>query len=927
MSKLRFDKLFLLAIPLYLFIVTSCERPNSPDFKVNHNIRTPLLAEEKLTFLGADNALIDTTSSEFDSLFAVNQQSGVDSGLVSLSQEEDLSLGSFSDAVPVIESNPRLVNSQLGTISAQAGEQTEAEVGTFSPSFSGSGQASFLEVVGQNPPNDGQLLPANQNTVRIPLNMENFVSATIEDGAVEVEFQNNLGFNISNLEIQLYSNTDGAEEAVGSRITNNNIVRHGDTYTDHINFQEGEQLEVTLEAEVFIEWNQQNYQAVTDPSMTVNVRDDNLLVSKATSDIPQQELNPNTPDIEIGSSDFDYAALTGNAQNGSLNQLDIEVTNNTQLPLTNANATGTPTLALQNSEGEVLGTQKSLQVEGQPNAAQLESGETGTVRFDLSGDELTKNIHYELNLGTSGGDNLNINAADVVTIQSSTTELEVDEAKLSMDSEELETGNSIAVEEAEFRFTQPNHYVELEGGSLVIDSLVNQLGMGIENLTVTINDIFTPEGDTLKISFEGSSDGPAGSYRYKAIEANENDERQPVRIDLNGFRIKALNNQVEYKVSGQTEDSGSRAVIVRSSDDVGAKLQLQELEVKEAQGVVAEKRILLNDDDPSNGEDVLDVFNDQEAEVKTFNDLEELSNRIGETQFFNTSFDLLYDINLGVRARIYGIIVGINEEGKKVYLTPKDDSKFAVNNPQAIQGLEINGQSAQSSRIIKLPIETAQQMGDTYHGAIQFDREATNVDEFLSNFPTEIRFVGKALTNPSGEEGFVVTPIDFNSSIGFEIPIQFANTAGSQVLKDTVDVDLSDLPDEESDQALQSSAIRVKYENMLPFSLDLELKFLDEQGAVITTAPLPTENQVVVQAPEIDPQTRFANTPHKGELVINFTAEQAQKLHRTREIRLGGSFKTPSASGSHRVKIRKDDYFKYTLVGDFKIQTEVSSGN
>lgn len=910
---------------LFIFLL-SCERPNSPDFKVDQSVRTPLLAEETMIFLGGSDAIIDTTSSEFDSLFSVNRTGGVDSGLVSLSQEQDINLGSLSDAIPTIDSDVQKINSQIGTITGEAGEDTEAEVGTFSPDFNGSGSASFQEVVGQDPPSEGDMVPGGENTVRIPLDMDNFVSATIESGNIEVVFENNLGFDISNLQIQLYANTDGNEVKVGSEITNSSTIGHNETYTDQISFQSGEQLEVEMETEVYLEWNQQAFQGPDQPSMNVQVSDDNLVVSQATSDIPQQNLSPSTPDILIGDDQFSHATLTSNDQNGDLNQLDLEVTNNTNLPLTNNDGTSTPALTLRNSDGEVLDSKKSLQVEGQPNATSIENGETGAVRFDLSGEKLTRSINYDLELGTTGGTGLQISSTDKVLIQSNTTDLEVEEAKLALESETMETDNSISLNSQEFQFTQNDHYITLDKGKLVIDSLVNQLSTNIPELTIKIKDIFTPDGDTLTISFEGSSDGPEGSYQYRRIEANEVNDREPIKIDLSGFLIEALNNQIEYELRGKTEDTGNQAVIVSSSDEVGANLQVRELEINEAKGLISEKEVLLNDDDPANGKDVLDLFNDQEAEVQEFEDLEELSDRLGETRFFDTALDLLYDVNLGIPARIYGVILGINEDGKRVYLTPKQGGEYVVDNPQRAQGLQVNGQSIDISNVLSLPVETAEQMGSIYHGAINFDQEATNVDEFLSNFPTEIRFIGKSIVNPQNEEGFVVTPIEFNSSIGFEIPIQLANSVGSEVLQDTVEADLSDLPGEDESSVLKESAIRIEYENMLPFELDLELLFLDENGEVITTVPASDDSHpLTIEAPGIDTQTRFANTPADGELVIDFTDEQAKMLHKTRKIRLGGNFMTSSgSSGSHRVKIREDDYFKFKLIGDFKIQSEVN---
>jgi hypothetical protein len=261
-----------------------------------------------------------------------------------------------------------------------------------------------------------------------------------------------------------------------------------------------------------------------------------------------------------------------------------------------------------------------------------------------------------------------------------------------------------------------------------------------------------------------------------------------------------------------------------------------------------------------------------------------------------------------------------------VYLKPKSGSKYEVQNSNYIDGLQIDGQQADAARVLRLPIQTADQIGNTYNGAIRFNTQTTNVDEFLSNFPTKIRFVGKAVTNPQNEEGFIVTPINFNSSVGFEIPINFANSRGSQVLQDTLDADLSSLPGPEDSREIKRSAIRIDYTNMIPMEIDLQLKFLDANGSVIATAPIPAGgDKATLQAPQIDESTNFATRPAQGTMVIDISDSQADTLYKTRKIRLGGSFTTPEVTGgSHRVKIRQDDYFQFKIIGDFKVQSQVN---
>ena len=901
-------------------VLFACETPDSPNFTTQHKVKTPLLIDKKLPFIGNENAIIDTTSDDFDSLFTIEN-----SGLVSLSREEDIDFGSFDDAIPAIDAQPRTVNSQIGEINGEEADPSSAAVGNFQPEFDGSGSASFEEIVGSPPPNSGAPVPAGSNTIRISLDAGNFNSATITDGGIRLEFTNNLGFNINTLTAQLYSNTQGAESASGSQVTGNNIS-DGETFSDLITFNDGEQIETDFEIEVFLSWNNQNFQGDGAASLDVSATDENLTVSRANSDIAAQALTPTTPDIQLSDPTFQFAEMTDNNVGLELNRLNITVTNNTELPLTNRDQTGLPTILLRNSNGNVIDSEQELLVEGQPGAGSIQQNESGSVTFNLSGERMTRTMSYELNLGTAGGSGLVVTSDDEVLIEASTSDLEVETARVKLDQEEFESADQIELDDEDFVFEQSGHHVTLDGGELVIDSLVNNLDVAMERLSIEIDGIFPDPNNTndpLNIVFAGSSDGPEGSYQYRQIGANErNMDREAIRIDLTGFKIAAINNVMDYNVLARTEDTGTRAVDVSSSDEVNAKIQIQNLEVREAIGVIKEKELLLNDDMPENGNDVLDLFNDDEAVIQDFEDLEELSERIGETNFFETKFDLLYDINMGVPARLYAIIAGINSEGETVYLKPTQNGPYAVDDPAKIQGLWVDGSQADPENVLMLPINAANNIGEIFNGAISFDQNSSNVDEFLSNFPTEIRFIGKALANPGEGEGFVTTPIEFNSNVGFEIPIQLQNNSDSEVLKDTLDSDLSDLPDPQKDDSkLTEAKLKISYENMLPLQVDLNLKFLDKDTLLVTEVPLPSEEPLRIGAPTIGAAS-FANQPAQGQVVISLNEEQSEVLNQTRFIRLGGTFIT---SEGKRVKIRYDDYIQVSIQGEFSIETNVSN--
>ncbi|MDZ7659164.1 hypothetical protein [Fodinibius sp.] len=75
----------------------SCEQPESPDFKVTNQFEIPLTMEKTYQFLGANNALIDTTKENFEDIFDTDGE-----GLVRVVKEQGFNFGDLNDAIPVV---------------------------------------------------------------------------------------------------------------------------------------------------------------------------------------------------------------------------------------------------------------------------------------------------------------------------------------------------------------------------------------------------------------------------------------------------------------------------------------------------------------------------------------------------------------------------------------------------------------------------------------------------------------------------------------------------------------------------------------------------------------------------------------------------------------------------------------------------------
>ncbi|MCC5925324.1 MAG: hypothetical protein JJU41_02075 [Bacteroidetes bacterium] len=1041
-----------------VFIV-ACERPSAPDFTLEQQNNIPILKNITYEFLGGKGALVDTTSSSFEDLFLVDPD-----GTVRIVQELEFEIGELDDVIPEIEVDPITIESAIGDIviddfsaefeseigvielDAEDADAQNAEVGTFNAEFSGSGTADYQEVTGSNPDDvpSGTPLPAGESDdIIIELEAGDFQEAVIESGAIRVVFRNELGFNINTLTSELLS--DGEQISQTSVV---NEINHNDETILSFPFENGDELKVPLAFRVRIDWLEQNTQADAGSLVVREATDDNLIVSSATADIPEQVIEPSTPNIEINNPNFEFAILE-NSSDPNINKIRVSLVNQTQLPLTNNTFSGLPTLTLRNSDGEVLDSEQPFAVQGNVGATSLDPGETGVAEFDLSGAKLTKVLSYDINVGTTGGDRVTVNSTDFLIINAITTDLEISEvssdidpqsdillqdevdvegdfvnaevesgvlnitftndsniplvidnlvfensvafrakntgrffetgsevgrisnleippnssvtesidisgkgisnrmrydgsasspgtttavsisssdiirtgitgevtlssATAILDSQDFNTSGIIEIDDAEFRLTSPNHFVEISSGILNFTSIINQIDLDLDTLIISFPDIRRPggnfsEADSLVISFIGDN-------RIQRRSANVTASQE---ISLAGHRIYAIGNELRYNVVARTEETRGKPDeerTVRSTDMLEANVQIQNLRVGRAFGEVSVKSVELTD-----GEGPLDLFNDNIVQITDIEDLKELSSRISNIRFFNPSLNLTYTSNIGVDAEIYAAILGVNESGEEVFLSGINDSPFTVVPTDTVAGFLSRGAVIPVENLIKFRIDAASVQGESVTRTLSFNSATTNVEDFLSSLPTSIRFVGKALVNPDGGEGFVVDPIDFSTTMGIDVPLNFATASNPGIARDTVEVDLSDLPSPDDDLRLISGKLNLLYNNGLPLDLDISMEFLDENFNLVTSAPL-SDGPYRIAPASVDPATAFVTQTNRGVMTISLNESQLNELYRTRHMALRIQFQSTNGDP---VKIRATDTFSIGLSAEFSNRLRV----
>ncbi|MEO1022391.1 MAG: hypothetical protein AAFW89_07590 [Bacteroidota bacterium] len=510
---------------------------------------------------------------------------------------------------------------------------------------------------------------------------------------------------------------------------------------------------------------------------------------------------------------------------------------------------------------------------------------------------------------------------DLVVTSAEGNDLIASQVQAAVESQTFETNGSASFDSTEFVFRDPSHFVELEAGSIALTGLENGIEIALDTLVIEFQSILCPVSpgsptlQPLVLDYLlGEGDGiPAASGGNPGLA---NDQVQ----DLAGCRIQALNNEVTYTVEAITENTqnapaGSQIRTLSEDDGVAASVSISGLAISSATGIVKRQDVLLNDDDGANGTNVLDLFNDNEAEITTIDGIDDLSENLEGIEFADPSLTISYVTNIRIPTTIYGAFVGTNTRGEEVYLRGLNGSMNEVlpSETDLIAGLFSNGRQLNENETIKFSIST-----DGSNTPIVFDPTTTNVDEFLNALPDNIRFVGRAVINQDEEAASISTPLEFDPVILVDLPI-FLSLDNAQ-LTDTLEEDLSDVfPDPDDEEiSFEEANLIINFTNGLPLSFNASFTFLDENRDSLTSIPAsPSEDPILVQANTIDAMG-FGNPidqATQGSFSVRLTSEQSDLLNAARFVTLNVDLNSTRANEiAQDVRLRFNDKIRVSLV-------------
>jgi len=476
-----------------------------------------------------------------------------------------------------------------------------------------------------------------------------------------------------------------------------------------------------------------------------------------------------------------------------------------------------------------------------------------------------------------------------------------------LEPQDFSTSNTSTFSDTEFRFTDPSHYIELSGGQISVTNLINNMGIGIETLQISFPDIRNG-------SFT-AADSLVVNYPVIARNTSAADEI----IDLTGYRLYANNNEVTYNIVAATENTQSGAnagaVTISETDEITASVDISGLTIQSAFGIVLAQNVLLGDNDLSNdnGSEILDVYNDTEAEITSIDGLDEFSDQIDGFEFTNPVININYNTNIAIETTIYAALVGVDGQGNEVYLsgTAGSENEVVEADRPSFTGLVANGVQLNPDQLIKFSIDnTSDCLNNTCQ--IPFNINTTNVDVFLNNLPSDIRFIGRAVVNESENETTITTPLEFDPTLNVDLPLAFRTELGAPAnFTDTLDLDIG------LGEDFTEASVFINYSNNLPMGLNVFLSFQDSLNNEVFLLPNPGE-EIRLRAAPVDDVTGFSNASTDDSFIFTLNEEQLTLLNDVTFLEFSVNLRS---SENKSVKLRANDSFTVSLGARIKIET------
>jgi hypothetical protein len=272
----------------------------------------------------------------------------------------------------------------------------------------------------------------------------------------------------------------------------------------------------------------------------------------------------------------------------------------------------------------------------------------------------------------------------------------------------------------------------------------------------------------------------------------------------------------------------------------------------------------------------------------------------GNVYFNDPRINLLVDNS-------FGLPIGVNLFGLKTY-SQKTGIETDITFIPGVNPFLIN--APDMSRI-----------GQSVLTEIPINKYNSNINEVTNTTLSYIDYSARAITNPSGlptQDNFVID--SSRASVDFEVVLPMDLRAEDFELQDTVDFDLSDLPEEGDDLEIDTFNIRMATKNTMPVEIFIQAVFVDSAYNIIDS--LFSDGAIdLIRSPEIDSISGIViNAGVNDSIFADFT-DRIDKMRDTRYAFVRGTFET-AGQGQKMVKFYSYSELNFNMGVKLKVKVK-----
>ncbi len=928
---------------LTFITLVGCDVPTgdpSPSINTDTEISTPLVQEKTFTFLGGPNSefdpLVDTTSSDFDSLFTVGQEGDI--GIVQ--NIDDFDIGALDEALDEaggdlaisdqfsesLIANSDLVNQDIDASYARKNSVYESSDPDPLPSAPISDDNDDDEINVDFPApgtsTDDVLEAPDFGAVDASSATVTSVTTTNESLSNINEIQFTLTNNGSNTlddgnggppEIQVDGrNGNSSQQAFGSTIL------PGESETAVVDIS-GLALGDGASYRLFV--------AGTDASNTADLEVDLSAWRYQTatlSDAQNVDISASSPS-SVSTAGSDASSFEGLNVDSGILTLDVSRSNDERDA-----GSFDPSI---NSLDVTNGSTASF-----ANVNSFDTGNRSGNEIDMAGNGIAKTVNVNALTLSPTSSEITIGAADVYTIDIN-GELSIETMFFRPDGETIQASGEVQISNDQLAFSSGD-FVEIRNALIEATNVTVDPEVDFDTLAFSYPDLRRRDADgdgnlfeaddSLEVRFVENPDGPFEFDRASIESGFEVPLEENLRIQPSSA------NSVEFTVFGRLESDPSAEAIVDVDDGISATTSVGDFEIQEISVSQADRfTVEVTSDENNDGQ--VDLANDAEAETASFDGFEGISDQVDglELADVNLDFSVATKNLASTKIQLYAAILGRNENdaGSNIFLagTPGTDRAVSSSDLSSFEtGFANTAGSDPNENLIGFEVDRENDnLGERVNPPpLSIDDGNSNVNDFVNALPTEIRFVGLAEMNAAGGDLQLRQPLKLDAGFTLEIPLRIRDRF---VVRDTIDADLSDLndlTDPEKDVNISTAELQFSYTNGLPLGADVKMVVVDAAGSVIETFNDGFDNENLRIQPAAKNGDGAAASSSSGTFVFTLgsTQEALRALADGDKIRLAFNMDQAGSGGGSEAaaRLRADDQLtlnRVRLEADASIQT------